>query len=80
MLALFICSIIYLFWLPGHDQPPSSQVADRAASIFGDAKPVDTAAKERAIEERLQHEKEDEHKKEEEHRPPPRSVVAPRLG
>ncbi|KAJ8265532.1 hypothetical protein COCON_G00146310 [Conger conger] len=37
--------------------PPSSQTG-RAASIFGGAKPVDTAAKEREVEERLKKEQE----------------------
>lgn len=37
---------------------PSSAQSDRAASIFGGAKPVDTAAKEREVEERLKKEQE----------------------
>ena len=40
------------------DSDQSSALSDRAVSIFGGAKPVDTAAKEREVEERLKKEQE----------------------
>ena len=47
---------------PVEEAPPTEKPAERktSASIFGGAKPVDTAAKEREIEERLRREREDE--------------------
>ena len=43
---------------PASEKPPTEKKT--SASIFGDAKPVDTAAREREIEERLRREREDE--------------------
>jgi translation initiation factor 4B len=40
------------------DSSASTSQSSRAASIFGGAKPVDTAAREREVEERLQKEQE----------------------
>ncbi|MFT7801145.1 eukaryotic translation initiation factor 4B-like [Arapaima gigas] len=48
------------------DQGPSSDSQPSRASIFGGAKPVDTAAKEREVEERLKREQEKLHKRVEE--------------
>lgn len=47
---------------PSEENAPSEKPPERKTSsnIFGNAKPVDTAAKEREIEERLRREKEDE--------------------
>lgn len=53
-----MCNVIYNANVYGHRAKQKSPTQHKSVSVFGNAKPVDTATRERAIEEKLRRQEE----------------------